>query len=311
MKKTILHLFTVLATGCAIAQSTTNQWHATIKVLDEVNQPIPDARVEVWYYVKPPAGRSEASESTTGITDTNGSFSASHENTGSIDLGFRVSKNGYYPTTKGHELGTEYNAARWNPTMTLQLKKIGEPTPMYAKREETKFQKEAEPIGFDLTAGDWIPPFGTGKNADLFFTATRKVVSETDYEGDLKVSFPNPADGIMAVAPAPDTGSPLQMPRAAPEEGYQPQRTWHHTPSERPEPVQGYFFRVRTLLDESGAIKSALYGKVRGDVNFYVGTRSPHPGMAFTYYLNPKPNSRNVEFDSARNLFPGENVPAP
>jgi hypothetical protein len=47
---------------------------------------------------------------------------------------------------------------------------------------------------------------------------------------------------------------------------------------------------VRTVLDEQGNVKSALYGKIYGDF------------MHFSYYLNPTPNSRNVEFDPKRNL---------
>jgi hypothetical protein len=35
----------------------------------------------------------------------------------------------------------------------------------------------------------------------------------------------------------------------------------------------------------------AHYGKIYGDF------------MNFTYYLNPTPNDRNVEFDPKRNLF--------
>ena len=54
-----------------------------------------------------------------------------------------------------------------------------------------------------------------------------------------------------------------------------------------------YFFRVRTVLDEHGNVKSALYGKIYGDF------------MQFTYYLNPTPNDHNIEFDPPRNLLGG------
>ena len=68
-------------------------------------------------------------------------------------------------------------------------------------------------------------------------------------------------------------------------------------------PDRNYFFRVRTLLDEHGNVKSALYGKIYGDF------------MQFAYYLNPTPNDRNVEFDPKQNLLhglkPTEEVTAP
>ena len=52
-----------------------------------------------------------------------------------------------------------------------------------------------------------------------------------------------------------------------------------------------YYFRVRTVLDGNGNVKSALYGKIYGDF------------MQFNYYLNPTPNDRNVEFDPKKNLM--------
>jgi hypothetical protein len=45
------------------------------------------------------------------------------------------------------------------------------------------------------------------------------------------------------------------------------------------------------VVDATGKIISANYGKIYGDF------------MNFSYYLNPTPNDRNVEFDPKRNLF--------
>jgi hypothetical protein len=56
-------------------------------------------------------------------------------------------------------------------------------------------------------------------------------------------------------------------------------------------------------LDDSGNVKSALYGKIPGNFRFYAGTKAPTSGMGFDYYLNPTPNDRNVEFDPKRNLI--------
>jgi hypothetical protein len=93
------------------------------------------------------------------------------------------------------------------------------------------------------------------------------------------------------------------MPRPAPENGYKTSQVWEWSNLQQPETVLGYFIRVRTTLDEKGAVKSALYGKIQGDVLFYVGTIRPHPGINFTYYLNPSINSRNIEFDPKQNLL--------
>lgn len=84
--------------------------------------------------------------------------------------------------------------------------------------------------------------------------------------------------------------------------GYEPELTLSFSSSKHPAPVFGYCFRVRAVLDRDGNVKSALYGKIAGNFRFYAGTIAPTSGMGFDYYLNPKPNDRNVEFDPMRNL---------
>ena len=56
-------------------------------------------------------------------------------------------------------------------------------------------------------------------------------------------------------------------------------------------PNRNYFFRVRTVKNDEGNIVSAYYGKIYGDF------------MQFSYYLNPTPNDRNIEFDPKQNLI--------
>jgi hypothetical protein len=64
-------------------------------------------------------------------------------------------------------------------------------------------------------------------------------------------------------------------------------------------------------MDASGNVTSALYGKIYGDFSQDIG----NDAVRFTYYLNPEPNSRNMEFDPKQNLFknlpPLEQVTAP
>jgi hypothetical protein len=52
----------------------------------------------------------------------------------------------------------------------------------------------------------------------------------------------------------------------------------------------GYYCRVRSEILPNGET-NCLYGKIYGDF------------PAMTYYLNPTPNDRNVEFDPKRNLM--------
>jgi len=295
----------------AYAQPTLvkHEWRVTLKVVDEAGQPIAGAKAGIGYFTN------SIGTAIRGLTDTNGIFLASHD-AYSGELGFAAEKKGYYPTRKpSYDLGFTYDPARWNPTITLVLKKIGDPIPMYAKREEMKCPTEDEPIGFDLMIGDWVAPHGKGKNIDMLFTVHRKLVSERAYSANLTVTFPNRGDGIAVAPSEPNTGSDFKTPRVAVENGYEPELVLHYSTTERSESVFGYFIRVRTVLGENGNVKSALYGKIRGDFRFYAGTKAPQAGMGFDYYLNPTPNDRNLEFDPKRNLMtnlkPLEGVEAP
>jgi hypothetical protein len=304
MKKIICLIIAGITINCAKAQLLGHEWKATLKVVDESNQPVAGANVEAWYYVRPTPANPNIAEKIEGLTDINGLFTASHGNTGSIDLSFRATKTGYYPTTQGHEFARfkDSDPNKWNPNLTLVLKKIGKPIPMYARREEMTLQKEDEPIGFDLMAGDWVAPNGTGTNADMFFTVHRKIINERQYNCTLIVTFPNKGDGIVAAPFEVVTGSEFQTSRTAAENGYESKLDLHYSNTNSPESVFGYFIRVRTELDENGNVKSALYGKISGDFKFYAGTIKPHSGIGFDYYLNPTSNDRNLEFDPKHNL---------
>jgi hypothetical protein len=296
MKKTLTFLcltLTLLTNGCAFGQTNvwTHPWMATIKVIDEGSQPVTGATVAVWYYVKPPAGENEAGESVQGLTDTNGIVRLSHAATGSISLAFDASKVGYYSTTIGHEFAkfADNDPQKWNPSKTLLLKNIGKPIAMYAKKYVLGFKlpEYNKKIGYDLMIGDWIGPYGKGINSDIFFTENH-LDEKSGYT--FTVSFPNPGDGIQGFTRDWNLGvSGLLSSHEAPLDGYQPK----YEQAQMPNPDRIYYFRVRTKIDDRGNIVSAHYGKIYGDV------------PQFTYYFNPTPNDRNIEFDPKQNLLQG------
>jgi hypothetical protein len=295
----------VAATECAQAQRF-QAWKVGLRVIDDEGQPITNAQAWVAYGIPLSAQKTNDWDKIEGLTDEHGVFKAEHRDTGSYSLGIHIRKIGFYPTDHVYDLGPSYTPEIWNVNLTMVLKKIGQPIPMYAKREETKIPKEDEPVGFDLIVGDWIAPYGAGKSADVLFTVHRKITNPQEFDASLGLTFPKIGDGVVVVPPVPATDSPLVMPRTASVTGYQSALTWsYHNFTENSEPASGYFFRVRTALDSNGNIQSALYGKIQGDVRFYVGTKAPRAGIGFQYYLNPTPNDRNVEFDPKRNLFGG------
>jgi hypothetical protein len=301
MKK-IISLIIASATIGVFAQveSFKHDWTATLKIIDERGNPVSEARATVYYML---------TNSFVGLTDTNGIFIASSHDQ-SVDLAFRVEKSGYYRTRMDYHLGFNYDAARWNPTQTILLRKIGKPIPMYAQQARIEIPELGKPIGFDLMEGDWVAPYGRGKQSDFIFQAQRRFNSWQDFDSSFRLTFHAPGDGLFAIAMPPDQGSELRLPAIAPQDGYvaelseqlndTPSKGWEK--SEKKD--QNYYFRVRTAKDDRGNIVSAHYGKIYGDFRIDA-INSKTLLIFFQYYLNPTPNDRNVEFDPKQNLLGG------
>jgi hypothetical protein len=139
---TFLTLIT-LAAGCAFGQAElgSHTWTATVKVVDDNDQPVEGANVSVSYFL--PASETQNTDKQwdeiKGLSDADGTFTASHTD-GSLSLGIHAQKVGYYSTYLDHELylpgqfDEQTVAANRNPTLKVVLKKIGKPIPMYANR---------------------------------------------------------------------------------------------------------------------------------------------------------------------------------
>jgi hypothetical protein len=303
MKKTIILLclaLPILINLHVFGQATTlpapfgpHLWTANVKVIGEDGNPITGADVTVSYDFLSASGQSGKGiswDEIKGLTDIDGMFSVSHTDT-SFDLGITGKKSGYYTTHIGYQF--YFDEKKWHPTFTLMLKKIGKPIPMYAKFiTYIKFPVFNKPIGYDLTAGDWVAPYGKGVITDFLFTESHTNAQSGYF---IIVDFPNKGDGLQefdvpAMLQNAKMGqSDLRSSQEAPVDGYKPEFI-------QPQDMnldRNYYFRVRTVLDSRGNILSTHYGKIYGDF------------MQFRYYLNPTPNNRNVEFDAKHNLLGG------
>ena len=226
-----------------------------------------------------------------------------------------------------------------NPNQVMVLRRIVNPVPMYVVTQLAIEMPRIGKAAFDLEKQAWVAPDGKGVKPDLVFTLERKG-DEKQGEATLRLTFSNPGDGLIPVPAIARGGSELQFPREAPAAGYQPERKWHRRwiDSDKPEVTRelnvltvnevvgenimrvkanplpvGYFFRVRTVLNEKGVAVSALYAKMQGgnsimyqmftgsefdwDPNYETKTAR----MKLTYCLNPD-GTRNLEFDVKKNL---------
>jgi len=281
----------------------------TGKVIDEGGQPVSGAEVTIDFLIGRTDSVGTRDLTHKGVTVGDGTFSASDQ-TG-IAAGLAVTKGGHYKTVSGYYLFKAKKSGRWepwNPTVEMVLKAIVNPIPMYARRVETAtIPVMGKPIGFDLVESDWVAPYGKGKVADFVFTLEKQYTSvDQPFDVTLTVRFSNEDDGIQSVFAPIDVGSELRLPRTAPEEDYQSELVKSTSRQAANAMIQrdfrddqNYFFRVRTVKKDN-KIVSAYYGKIDGDIEFWGNEK-----LRFTYYLNPTPNDRNMEFDPKRNLLTG------
>lgn len=285
---------------------------ATFKVVDTEGTPVTNSLVSVGFFHRDP----EQSRRFESRTDTNGC--ATLEGPSSGQLAYWVSKDGYYESSGGYKGWQEKwmppdspNIKKgrwhpWNPTFDVVLKKIKSPIQMYVKSLNIGVPEFGRLLGLDIEKGDWVAPYGKGVSSDLLFYPELSQRSPDDFDYTLTLTFPNKGDGIKVFEGSTrNGGSQLKSGYEAPLGGYLSE--WRQFRKRRPEIGETnnidqnriYYFRVRTKLDEHGNIISALYGKIYGDF------------FQFTYYLNPTPNDRNIEFDPERNLFGGRDRFAP
>jgi hypothetical protein len=291
---------------------------ATFKAVDADGGPVTNALVSVGFFHRDP----EQSRRYEAFTGTNGCATLEGQSTG--QLAYWISKDGYYESNGGYkgwmEKWTPPNSPNiqngrwqpWSPIFDVVLKKIKNPVPMYVKSIRTDIPVTDKTIGFDLEKADWVVPHGVGIHGDILFKLYRDIKSWQDYRSSLTISFMNEGDGIQNIYATHKEGSKLTLPYSAPQEGYATNLFFEESNDKYQEERedQNYIFRVRTILDRNGKIVSALYGKIHGNILFDVRS-SGTSCLLFTYYLNPTPNDRNIEFDPEKNLFGGRDRFAP
>lgn len=318
----------------SLAELNGTEWRATLHVLDENGKPVEKAAATISYAIPPEPG--EESDSTwkaiKGLTDANGVFAASHSDSSGV-LSFAIEKDHYYKSGGSYQFAFpgQFDSKRMvsnrSPDVTIVLKQRIHPVPMYVNRVDIAHRKKPAfdtPVGFDLTVGDFVAPYGKGTNAQMLFTwhadydtndlsAKFGKMRSHGWQDIMTITFPNSGDGIQEFdLPGlfdnsfknNDVHSELRSVQLAPTNGYNAQlvkvsRWMYHNQSSSTDYDhlrKNYLLRVNTVLDKEGNVQSAQYGKIYGDFE-----------EALTTYLNADPNSRELEYDMQHNLGQGGN----
>lgn len=283
----------------------------TLHVVDQDGKAVSDAEVNVLF---PFNGRQ--GNAISGKTDVHGIFSAEDRTTG--EPMFSVTKSGYYKTSSKFgllQIGTRYlkdgRWMPWDPMIHVTLKEIRKPIPMITKKAKIKFPKKNQPFGFDFVVADLVEPYGKGKQADIMLMSygDKPFPLTRNYSETLVIKSNNSVGGF--IRKKKDNWSVLLSDNEAPEDGYRSELRFF-TDSKEGKPVveenlkedDYIIFRTRIATDENGDLKVAHYGKIYGPLTHGINSNDREgAGATITYYFNPTPNDRNLEFDGKSNLF--------
>ena len=275
-----------------------------LRVVDEQGQPVNGAQVKLRFQ-----GGGLDKDRTIGETDDKGTYSASGLSSDGV-TGGGVYKDGYYKSVFHHDFYvTRFGMWQpWGKQLTVIMRPIVNPVPMYVRNNSFKLPALGKEIGFDLEKADWVIPYGLGTQADFIFKVEQSFENMDNYDATMFLTFSNPLDGIQVVKDDGggdfNAGSQYRLPRTAPDTGYLPklQRRISWGSSGRHSDMEddnNYIFRIRSEVDKNGKLKRAMYGKIRGELRYAVGEGG---WITMHYYLNPD-YTRNLELDPKRNLF--------
>ena len=297
-------------------------------------QPIPNVKIEGSFLNYSPGwGVAAKNNDVDAWTDRNGVARLSGNTEKGVG-GYRIYRTpGYYNAEWAEIAFSEQSflkLGRWLPddiVVTARLDRIMNPVPLFVKKSTGKFREKKQWYYFQdadykeiskLSATNDVPIIKGVVMSYDFFKAF--IFNETCYgwevvrggpgvsaykrfRMDVSVVFPGMGNGMVEVPHVLNAGINL---RTATQDGYGNKMTcWYgRFFGERGEKTncnksRCYAFRIRTVYDEGGNIKSAYYGKIYGDFDM-----TGLDGVRFLYYLNPTPNDRNLEWDMKNNLCP-------
>jgi len=284
----------------------------TLRVVDSKGVPVADALVGGGFYNHDEKGHDFKER-------TNGKGEVTLEDTCVGDLNFGVMKDGYYSTGTTYWFFKNYfdcvkdgRWIPWNPTVEIVLKEIRNPIPLYTRRIEASLPK-GQKIGFDCFKGDFVTPFGKGENADFYLTYESVIPPNAVTLHDW--SFLTNSLSLVAaeaggfVTHKKDSFSKLVTHYEAPENGYAhvinyEMRRTHDKIflNERLDESEYLFFKTRVRRKPEGD-EEACYGKIYELVFSEHYAETNKAKIRISYYFNPAPNDRNLEFDGKNNLF--------
>lgn len=292
MKRTFVILLSAGLCGCGLAIPP--EGRVAVEVSDESGVLIDGAIIKVIFESE--IGKNTLKE---GVSVTNEPFIAQAPIVQPY-VTVEVQKDRYYKSARTYMFKDRNKITNrympWGEKKTLAMRRIIDPQ-VGLKGSFHKMTPEFNvPLGFDIVDGDWVKPYGCGLVSDFIFTIHQQ---EDGMVSDYTISFVNDGDGIQECDYQYEATSVFKWPYQAPIDGYSP--AFKKVIGYKGVDVKGnerikdpgssrYVFRIRTSYGDNGEIKSALYGKIKGEIIVFSKGR-----FQFGYWLNDNPQSRSLE----------------
>ncbi|MBQ2629303.1 MAG: carboxypeptidase regulatory-like domain-containing protein [Kiritimatiellae bacterium] len=269
-----------------------------IKVIDDMGESVPDAKVAVVIYKTP-----DKADTKRGVTDADGCFSTAGRSYGEVEV--YASKDGYYDTHTTAAFKNlpdkEVEKRRiWSDgtveTKVVLKKKRNPVTTVFHSVDYANIPATNEVVCLDLETFKWCPPYGEGKHDDLhlFYESWRNPTNWFSYFRKLTISAPNCVDGFYRRKV--DSASKFRYDYyASPNAPYVKEfkhvvdrRSGNFDEVSHPSDDEYFIFRVRTATNEVGEVVHANYGRI--------GEKSGHMfGLRMKAWFNTKANDTNLE----------------
>jgi len=288
----------------------------TLHVVDDQGVPVSDAEADVALFEKSSYANIKKLE---GVTDTNGFFIVEGKTIGEMRYSikndeFYITRGEYWFYSSERESVKDGRWLPWNPAVPVILKPKKNPIPMYVKRVDIEIPEQNKSLGFDFEKGDWVAPYGMGVIADLHFFYSLETQDLWTGVEQFEIANTNLMCGVQETEG--DTYSTFISKYEAPAEGFNYRwndilnRTKTKIIERKKLAEENYLiFRSRAIVDSQGKLVRANYGKIYPPIKH--GVDGGKAELSFTYYFNPIPNDRNLEFDPDKNLFGGRENFAP
>jgi hypothetical protein len=273
----------------------------TVVITGEDGDVIPDADASVTFDLM--AGWTESrNHAKKGKSNEQGEFSATYRTLDKVFVGAR--KENYYYSNKQVKFkntkGIKWQP--WNPTVEVVLRREVNPIPLYAKHYlSLDIPVSNKDVGYDFLLGDWIEPYGNGKSTNVIMNFSYRIENKYNYQWKLEVRMNSEFEGFQSITNV-FSNSIAKLPFIAPVDSYSKSIIYKkkyldgkRVDKDSIEPlVDNFFFRINS------GTNSFCYGKL---VRFEPHISRDGGYINFSYYLNPTPNDRNIEFNTKSNLF--------